>query len=300
MPCTNASEVGPERAESEGGSVPVTADDDNRDSHVNYPAPLALTRSLRARLARHLGGWDSPTRSRLVAQGRTPSPDAGRPVSSQKSVISGDSGNLIVGVFHSIPRRHRGAERRVASRSLRRTRLRGRLTATRPCRETHRGLVGTPALLNCLWPAMDSRALVALGGKRSHALLPSLFTRFARSLRKGTPRYRRVEQYQFGGRVQIRGCSSMRPAVTSRALGSLAVAAPIFSLRSRLSSVTGRARLCRALARFTREDAVRVRGVPLRSTPRSSDGAGRAAIRTPACLVRSVRQEIGDAPAEPE
>ena len=40
--------------------------------YVNYPALLALTRSLRAGLARHLGGWDSPTRSRLVAQGQTP------------------------------------------------------------------------------------------------------------------------------------------------------------------------------------------------------------------------------------
>ena len=39
---------------------------------VNYPAPLALTRSVRAGLARRLGGWDSPTRSRLVAQGQTP------------------------------------------------------------------------------------------------------------------------------------------------------------------------------------------------------------------------------------
>jgi len=39
---------------------------------VNYPGLLALTRSLRAGLARRLGGWDSPARSRLVAQGQTP------------------------------------------------------------------------------------------------------------------------------------------------------------------------------------------------------------------------------------
>jgi hypothetical protein len=108
------------------------------------------------------------------------------------------SGNLIVGVLHSIPDGHRGAERRVASRSLRRTRLRGRLTATRPCRETHRGLVGTPALADCLWPVMDSRVFVAPGCKPSHALLPALLARFARSLRTGTPRYRSVESLPSG------------------------------------------------------------------------------------------------------
>ena len=103
------------------------------------------------------------------------------------------SGNLIVGVLHSIPGGHRGAERRVASRSLRRTRLRGRLTATHPCRETRRGLVGTPALADCLWPVMDSRVFVAPGCEPSHALLPSLLARFGRSLRTGTPRDRLVE-----------------------------------------------------------------------------------------------------------
>ena len=95
------------------------------------------------------------------------------------------SGNLIVGVLHSTPCRARATERHVASRLLRRTRLRGRLTATRPCRETHRGLVGTPALANCLWPVMDSPIVIALGCKRSHALLPTLLARFARSLGRG-------------------------------------------------------------------------------------------------------------------
>ena len=41
-------------------------------SRVNYPALLGLTGSVRAGLARRIGGWDSPTRSRLVAQGQTP------------------------------------------------------------------------------------------------------------------------------------------------------------------------------------------------------------------------------------
>ena len=104
------------------------------------------------------------------------------------------SGNLIVGVLHFIPGGHRGAERRVASRSLRRTRLRGRVTATHPCRETHRGLVGTPTLADCLWPVMDSQVFVAVGCKGSHALLPSLLARFARSLKTGTPRDRLVER----------------------------------------------------------------------------------------------------------
>ena len=70
----------------------------------------------------------------------------------------------------------------------------GRSTATRPCRETHRGLVGTPALTDCLWPVMDSQRVVTGGCKGSHALLPSLLTRFARSVRKGTPRDRLVEK----------------------------------------------------------------------------------------------------------
>ena len=103
------------------------------------------------------------------------------------------SGNLIVGVLHSTPCRTRATERHVASRSLRRTRLRGQLTATRPCRETHRGLVGTPALADCLWPVMDSPRVVALGCKRSHALFPTLLARFGRSSRTGIPRYRLVE-----------------------------------------------------------------------------------------------------------
>ena len=84
------------------------------------------------------------------------------------------SGNLIVGVLHSTPFRIRETERHMASRSLRRTRLRGRLTAARPCRETHRGLVGTPALTDCLQPVMDGQRIVANGCKGSHALLPAL------------------------------------------------------------------------------------------------------------------------------
>ena len=46
-----------------------------------------------------------------------------------------DSGNLIVGVLGSTPCRTREAERRNASRSLRRTRLRGRVTPAHPTRE---------------------------------------------------------------------------------------------------------------------------------------------------------------------
>ena len=50
-------------------------------------------------------------------------------------VRSTDSGNSIVGVLHSIPGRHRGAERAVPSRSLRRTRLRDRVTPAHPTGE---------------------------------------------------------------------------------------------------------------------------------------------------------------------
>ena len=62
-------------------------------------------------------------------------------------VRSTDSGNLIIGVVHSILGRHRGAERAVPSRSLRRTRLRGRVTPAHPTRERQpvpRELVARP------------------------------------------------------------------------------------------------------------------------------------------------------------
>lgn len=65
----------------------------------------------------------------------------------------------------------------------------GRSTATRPCQETHRGLVGTPALADRLWPVADSREFVAVGRKRSHALFPSLLARS----RRWTPRDHDVE-----------------------------------------------------------------------------------------------------------
>jgi hypothetical protein len=137
-----------------------------------------------------------PTRADALVEGGACTPARRVGLTRSKSACSAGpdaSGNLIVGVLHSIPGGHRGAERHVASRSLRRTRLRGRLTAAHPCRETHRGLVGTPALTDCLWPVMDSQRVVAGGCKGSHALLPSLLTCFARSLRKGTPRDRDVE-----------------------------------------------------------------------------------------------------------
>ena len=104
------------------------------------------------------------------------------------------SGNLISRDLRSTLRpRPRETERHMASRSLRRSGFRGRLTATHPCRETHRGLGGTPALSDCLWPVMDSQRVVAPDCNGSHALLPSLLVRFARSLREATPRYRLVE-----------------------------------------------------------------------------------------------------------
>jgi len=79
---------------------------------------------------------------------------------------------------------------------------------------TYRGLVGTPALTDCLWPVMDSQNDVAGGGKGSHALLSSLLAPSGRSLltgasrpfersegpsapldsRTGTPRYCTVER----------------------------------------------------------------------------------------------------------
>ena len=58
-----------------------------------------------------------------------------------------DSGNVIVGVLGSTPCRTREAERRNASRSLRRTRLRGRVTPAHPTRERQpvpRELVARP------------------------------------------------------------------------------------------------------------------------------------------------------------
>jgi hypothetical protein len=104
------------------------------------------------------------------------------------------SGNLISRDLHLFPQlRPRETERHMASRSLRRSDFRGRLTATRPCRETHRGLGGTPALADCLWPVMDSLRFVELDCKGSQALLPYLLARSARSVRKGTPRDRLVE-----------------------------------------------------------------------------------------------------------
>ena len=158
------------------------------------------------------------------------------------------SGSLIVGVLHSIPGGHQGAERRVASRSLRRTRLRGRLTATRPCRETHRGLIGTPALADCLWPVMDSRAFVAPGCKPSYALFPALLARFARSLRKGTPRDRDVEQRWFGT-----DAGPGRPLQDSmKALGPLAhgsLRSPFTLRRSLLTAPSGRRSLVEASLR---------------------------------------------------
>jgi hypothetical protein len=102
-------------------------------------------------------------------------------------------GNLIRRDLHSRPVRSRATERHKASRSLRWSVFRGRLTATHPCRETHRGSVGTPTLTDCLWPVMDSQANDVLSLNNLRALLPSLLTRFARSLRKGTPRNRSVE-----------------------------------------------------------------------------------------------------------
>ena len=138
-----------------------------------------------------------PDRADALAEGGACTPARRVGLTRSKSACGAGpdaSGDLIVGVLHSTPCRTRETERRVASRSLRRTRLRGRLTATRPCRETHRGLGGTPALTDCLWPVMDSREFVAPGVTGSHALVPSLLARFARSLRKGTPRDRRVEQ----------------------------------------------------------------------------------------------------------
>ncbi len=103
-------------------------------------------------------------------------------------------GNLISRDLHSTPARSRATERHRASRSLRRSVFRGRLTATRPCRETHRGSVGTPTLADCLWPVMDSQPNDVLSLNNLRALLPSLLTRFARSLRKGTPLNRSVEK----------------------------------------------------------------------------------------------------------
>jgi hypothetical protein len=134
-----------------------------------------------------------PTRADALVEGGACTPVCRVGLTRSKSPCGAGpdaSGNLIVGVLHSTPCRTRETERRVASRSLRRTRLRGRLTAAHPCRETHRGLVGTPALTDCLWPVMDSQVVVAPGCKGSHALLPSLLARSARSLRKGTPRDR--------------------------------------------------------------------------------------------------------------
>ena len=142
------------------------------------------------------GQLPHPARADALAEGGACTPARRVGLTRSKSACGAGpdaSGDLIVGVLHSTPCRTRETERRVASRSLRRTRLRGRLTATRPCRETHRGLGGTPALTDCLWPVMDSRKFVAPGITGSHALVPSLLARFARSLRKRTPRDRRVE-----------------------------------------------------------------------------------------------------------
>jgi len=105
------------------------------------------------------------------------------------------SGDLISRDRHAPPRqRSRATERHTASRLRRRSGFWGRLTTTNPCRETHRGLVGTPALADCLWPVMDRLKSVELGRNGSHALLPSLLARSARSVRKGTPRDRLGER----------------------------------------------------------------------------------------------------------
>jgi hypothetical protein len=139
------------------------------------PHPERLRRSEGGACVRLLGMGLTPTKAACGA-----GPDA--------------SGNLISRDLHSTPRlRSRETERHMASRSLRRSGFQGRLTATRPCRETHRGLVGTPALVDCLWPVMDSLKFVELGCNGSHALLPSLLARSARSVRQGTPRDRLVE-----------------------------------------------------------------------------------------------------------
>jgi hypothetical protein len=103
------------------------------------------------------------------------------------------SGNLLTRDRHSTPVRSRATERHRASRSLRRSVVRGRLTATHPCRDTQHGLGAAPARLDCPWPVMDSHEVVAPGAKRLHALRLSLLAPFGRSVRKGTPRYRLVE-----------------------------------------------------------------------------------------------------------
>ena len=114
-------------------------------------------------------------------------------------------GNLIRRDLHSTLVRSRATERHKASRSLRWSVFRGRLTATHPCRETHRGSVGTPTLTDCLWPVMDSQANDVLSLNNLRALLPSLLTRFARSLRKGTPlnRQLRDDPYAVSQRIRL-------------------------------------------------------------------------------------------------
>jgi hypothetical protein len=129
-----------------------------------------------------------PTRADALVEGGACTPFRRVGLTRSKSACDAGpdaSGNLTVGVLHSPPCRTRETDGHVASRLLRRTRPRGRLTATRPCRETHPGLVGTPVLSDCLWPVMDSLRVVAPGWKPSHALLPSLLTRFARSVEEG-------------------------------------------------------------------------------------------------------------------
>src|SRR6056297_4235 len=122
-------------------------------------------------------------------------------------------GNLIRRDLHSTPVRSRTTERHKASRSLRWSVFRGRLTATHPCRETHRGSVGTPTLTDCLWPVMDSQTNDVLSLNNLRALLPSLLTRFARSLRKGTPLNRQLNRRaRFSKSRDFRSAS---PASTS-------------------------------------------------------------------------------------
>jgi hypothetical protein len=93
-----------------------------------------------------------------------------------------DSGNLIVGVLHSIPCRTREAERPEASRSLRRTRLQDQVTPAHPIRERQpipRELVARPL------PGYRTCALI--GRVYRYYLQTKEFTRFPPAVNGGTP-----------------------------------------------------------------------------------------------------------------